>query len=47
VLEQGKKMHAESPHLQSLLDELGKKAEAGDDPAALDALRGLGYASGK
>jgi hypothetical protein len=47
VLKEGQKMHAESPHLQSLLEELGKKAEAGEDPEALKQLEGLGYASGK
>ena len=42
VLEVGKKSFPDSPHLEKLVELLGKKAEAGD-PAALEALKGLGY----
>lgn len=43
VLEVGMKAHPESPHLQALLTELGKKAESSGDAGALDSLKGLGY----
>jgi len=43
VLEAGKKAHPESPHLEALLNELGKKAESSGDPDALEAIKSLGY----
>lgn len=46
VLQAGMKSNPESVHLQALLTDLGKKAEAGGDAGALDSLRGLGYVGG-
>jgi hypothetical protein len=43
VLEAGIAAHSESPHLQALLTDLGKKAESSGDAGALDSLKGLGY----
>lgn len=39
----GMAAHPESPHLKKLVDTLGDKAAQGDDPAALAALKSLGY----
>jgi hypothetical protein len=46
VLEAGMAMHPESPHLKTLLVELGKKAESSGDAAVLEKLKGLGYVGG-
>jgi tetratricopeptide (TPR) repeat protein len=46
VLEAGKQAFPESPHLQALLSDLGKRAEASGDSSALDKLKGLGYVGG-
>jgi hypothetical protein len=43
VLTAGMAAHPESPHLQVLRDDLGKKAEDSNSAGALDALKGLGY----
>jgi len=46
VLEAGMKAYPESPHLKLLLVDLGKRAEASGDAAALKELEGLGYVGG-
>ena len=39
----GMEAHPESPHLKKLVDTLGDRASQGNDPAALEALKSLGY----
>lgn len=44
VLEVGKKQHPESPKLEALVKQVGDAAASAGDNAALDRLKGLGYA---
>ena len=43
VLKVGKEKFPESPHLDTLGDQLAKKAQSSGDAGAQDALKGLGY----